>query len=497
VKANLIARHKTAIGRNTLSRPLRLALEAQLLQPQATVFDYGCGRGDDVQYLSSMGIAANGWDPNHRPSARRDPADLVNLGYVVNVIEDPRERADALRGAWSLCRRVLVVAARLEHDTDGDRFREFGDGYLTNLKTFQKLYKQLELRDWIDQTLGVRSLPAAPGVFFVFRDETLRQSVLDSRYRRTRAAPKPRISDVLFEQHRAIFEPLMAFVADRGRLPDGAELLAFGDVVTQLGSVRKAFAVVRRVTGPDRWDQLRKERHEELLMRFALDRFGGRQRFSDLPLHLQLDVREFFGTYAKACEAGDKLLFRAGNKEELADAMRASPVGKLTGNALYVHVDALPLLPTILRVYEGCARSYLGHVEGANIIKLNREEPKVSYLFYPDFDTVAHPALRESLRLRLSNADVKHLDFGQSDNPPILHRKEDFLPPDDPRREKFARLTKAEEKAGLYADTARIGTQQAWNDLLLSHGCQMRGHRLCRATPNGTPVQSRPPTSTE
>ena len=36
---------------------------------------------------------------------------MVNLGYVVNVIEDPSERAEALRLAWKLTRQVLVVAA--------------------------------------------------------------------------------------------------------------------------------------------------------------------------------------------------------------------------------------------------------------------------------------------------------------------------------------------------------------------------------------------------
>jgi len=47
-------------------------------------------------------------------------------------------------------------------------------------------------------------------------------------------------------------------------------------------------------------------------------------------------------------------------------------------------------------------------------------------------------------------------------NPPILHRKETFLPPDDPRRERFARLTRQEEKYGLYAETSTIGTREGW-----------------------------------
>jgi len=35
-------------------------------------------------------------------------------------------------------------------------------------------------------------------------------------------------------------------------------------------------------------------------------------------------------------------------------------------------------LPASLRVFEGCARAYIGRVEGANLIKLNRLEPRIS-----------------------------------------------------------------------------------------------------------------------
>ena len=35
----------------------------------------------------------------------------MSLSYVINVIEDPDERARALAEAWALTRRLLVVAA--------------------------------------------------------------------------------------------------------------------------------------------------------------------------------------------------------------------------------------------------------------------------------------------------------------------------------------------------------------------------------------------------
>ncbi len=480
VKQPQIHRHRTAIGRAGLSKPFRTAFESQLITPETSVFDYGRGRGDDVRKLADTGYCATGWDPIHQPKAPQIPADVVNLGYVVNVIEDPEERADVVRKAWNLTNRLLIVSARLQYEAKEGRFESYADGCLTGRGTFQKFFAQVELRDWLDQVLAQRALAAAPGIFFVFRDEELGQRFLESRYRRPRAAPAARMSDILFQQHQVLLTPLMEFVADRGRLPAPDELPEHGQLTEVFGSIPKAFAVVRRVSGPDRWDQLRQERREELMIHFALGRFGGRPRISDLPASLQRDVRDFFSTYTKACAEGDQLLFRAGNMAELNNAMEHSPVGKLTGQALYVHVDAMAYLPALLRVYEGCARSYLGHVDGANLVKLNRIEPKVSYLLYPDFDTDPHPALAESLRLKLSNGDVKHLNFRESANPPILHRKETFLPPEDPRRDRFTRLTQQEERHGLYDDPATIGTRDAWEAALMRCGVSLKGHRVVR-----------------
>lgn len=108
-----VARHKTAMSRSALSRPLATALRDEILRPTDSVFDYGCGRGDDLRHLAALGFSADGWDPTHRPRGQRRQADVVNLGYVVNVIERPDERAETLRRAWNLARDVLIVSSRL------------------------------------------------------------------------------------------------------------------------------------------------------------------------------------------------------------------------------------------------------------------------------------------------------------------------------------------------------------------------------------------------
>src|SRR2546423_1292463 len=46
-----IPRYKTAIHRADLSRPLRCALEDGLIDAAVSVFDYGCGHGQDIELL--------------------------------------------------------------------------------------------------------------------------------------------------------------------------------------------------------------------------------------------------------------------------------------------------------------------------------------------------------------------------------------------------------------------------------------------------------------
>jgi DNA phosphorothioation-associated putative methyltransferase len=475
----MIQRDRTAIRRIELSRPVRAALRDGIVTPSTAVFDYGCGLGDDVRRLQEQGITAAGWDPAHRPDGLKAAADVVNLGYVVNVVERLDERAQLLRDAWGYARGVLVIAARLKAEVDGE-FAQFEDGIITRLRTFQKYYEQHELREWIAGTLGETPVAAAPGVFYVFRDEAARESFIASRYRRRVAAPKVRLSDKLFEEHQQLLQNLMLFVTERGRLPDQGEVAVGGDLVGVFGSIKRAFQVVRRVTGPEQWEAISAERRNDLLVYLALGRFPRRPKLSAIPLALQLDIKAHFGTYKTACTAGDDLLFAAGDMTRVDAACKEAPFGKLMPMALYVHIEGLHRLPGVLRVYEGCARVLTGEVEGTTILKLRRHEPKISYLAYPVFDADAHPALVRSLRVDLRSFHLKDRDFRDSSDPPILHRKEEFVPEDYPGRESFAALTRAEEEAGLYAITETIGTKARWETLLNEHRLRINGHSLER-----------------
>lgn len=483
--------HKTAIQRWSLSRPVALALDDGLLSTETTFFDYGCGRGGDLKRLHKMGVPVAGWDPAFFPDEERAPADVVNLGYVVNVIENPEERAVALCAAWTLAQKLLVVAARLEWETRTVTGDFQGDGIVTRKRTFQKFFAQDELRDWIQATIGRPGVAAAPGVFYVFRDTADEQAFVARRLTRPRRTSSVPLGEEVFEQRQDLLQPLMDFVSERGRLPTDAELDVAPQIKEVFGSTARAFSLVRRATGPDPWETARRERRDDLLVYLALAAFGKRPKFGQLPDALRCDIRAFFGTYKAACREADRLLYSAGNQDAIDRACAEAPVGKVLSAALYVHHTALSRLPPLLRVYEGCGRQLAGSVAGLTLVKLGRRQPKVSYLVYPEFDRVGHPALAEAFVIDLARLNLHHRDYRLTRSPPVLHRKELLVALDHPYRGRFARLTAREEALGLLAAGRSIGTRDDWHAVLREGGVTIRGHRIvsvrvkCETPPTG------------
>ena len=479
-KPAAIPRHRTAIKRRDLSLPIKCALRDSLIESGTSLFDYGCGRGGDIDLLKAKGFSASGWDPAYFPENIRQESDVVNLGYVINVIENPEERAASLRKAWELCRRLLIVSAQVIVPGRGHAQVEFGDGILTGRGTFQKYFGQVELKSFLEAELQSEAIPAEIGVFYVFKDATAGQQYQASRYRRRVAAPRRRMSEVRFEEHRELLEAFMNAVASLGRLPEPDEFTAASEVVDRFGSLTRAFSLVKRVSGAAEWETMTRRCSEDLLVYLALGRFRRRPPISELPLCLQRDIRAFFGNYTNACRLADELLFKAGDLDAIDAACRHSSIGKCLPNALYIHRSALNSLDPLLRVYEGCARAYIGEIEGANLIKLHRQSGKVSYLTYPGFEADPHPALHRSVKLSLRTREIESIDYSNSSNPPILHRKEAFLQPENPLCDKFARLSNQEEKHGLLEETSTIGTRDGWERRLRDRGFSLKGHRLMR-----------------
>jgi DNA phosphorothioation-associated putative methyltransferase len=105
----------------------------------------------------------------------------------------------------------------------------------------------------------------------------------------------------------------------------------------------------------------------------------------------------------------------------------------------------------------------------------------VSYLSYPRFDIDPHPVLASSVVVHLQTFKMHYRRYTETQNPPLLHRKEEFVRSDDASHSKYQRLTKQEEAKGLYEQPWLLGTRQGWNDVLKQKGLRLAGHRLLRA----------------
>lgn len=264
-----VQRHKTAMTRYDLSKPVKTLLEFGLLKPGSTFFDYGCGQGADVNGLQALGYQADGWDPVHRPDAVNREADVVNLGYVVNVIEDPAERLEALVDAFRHARRLLVVSALIHQTVDVETADRLYDGVRTKRNTFQKYFEQQELQQYIEDALNCTAVPAALGIFYVFRDPTEQNDFLSARSRR--AIDWAQISarlglggpqtlwKALYEENKALLNGFGNLVLALGRLPGPEEFGALTEVTSRLGSAKRALRAFVQGGGAEgvSWDEIR------------------------------------------------------------------------------------------------------------------------------------------------------------------------------------------------------------------------------------------------
>jgi hypothetical protein len=473
-----IDRHKAAIIRPDLSRPVRLALESSLFSPESTFFDYGCGHGGDVNRMTEQGYISCGWDPYYAPDTPRIAADIVNIGFVINVIEHQSERREALIQAWELTQKVLLVAAQVLISDIKRGVIAYGDGIITNRNTFQKYYEQEELKVYIDQVLGVDAIPVALGVYFVFRDEAEAELFRASRFRSRATTPKIRLCVQRFEEYQELLTPLMNFMTERGRMPIKGELPQEEEIAAEFGSLRRAFNVIIQATDSEEWQAIADKRRQDLMVYLALCNFSRRPRLRQLAPAVQEDILGLYSSYKQACIDADLMLKSLGNTELIIKRCQESKVGKKLPNSLWVHISALQAVDPLLRLYEGCASRTIGRLEEANVIKFHLQTPKISYLFYPDFDINPHPILSKVMTIDLRDLHVTYQDYDLEDDPPILHQIEALVTPDYPQYEKFVKLSCQEEDRGLLDNWKSISRLSGWKKCLKENYTVINGYKL-------------------
>ena len=432
--------------------------------------------GGDVAYLTKRKVEASGWDPNHAPGRPKAPADVVNLGYVLNVIEDPRERGETLRAAYKLASGVLVVSVRTDHSLENAE--EYADGLLTGAGTFQKLYTQSEFLAYVREVLDKKPETVAPGIAFVFKDEALEASYLANRAFTRRLEYRTDLIEEFAKNRTA--KSFVKLANELGRVPLPEEFPRYEKLLDTFGSDARIARLTLRHIDQEAFEGSRDQRRDDILTYFAMLRFQGLRppAYSSLPSSVRRDVKEIWSNYKTAQREGDKFLFSLGDQDAVKKAAAASPVGKKLPMDIYVHRSAEDDLPALLRLLVFAAGLIVGDV-GYDLIKVALDGRAVSFLAYEDFDGDPHPKLLRSVRVYLPKASYSLRSYAESSNRPILHRKETLVSPDYPLYERFRALSQAEEAAGLLSRT-NIGFEGSWAALLDARGLELVDHQLRR-----------------
>jgi hypothetical protein len=308
-----VARHRTAIKRYDLSKPVKLLLERGLLQKQDTIFDYGCGHGMDIEALQSLGYTASGWDPAFRPDGAKSESEVVNLGYVLNVIESPQERIRVLRDAFQFARRLMMISTMVTGQETDSHTRPYGDGFLTKTNTFQKFYEPEELESLIEDTLGVEAITLGLGICVVFRDPDQAELFQAGRSRRRInwseigtqlrfSAPATREQSRVnrYELHKEILDEFWATILELGRIPELGEFDRLAEVKKATGGISRAFKLVLARHGEPMWQLARQSRAEDVLVYLAMTQFRKRFLRREIPLRIKHDIKAFFGDLSAA-----------------------------------------------------------------------------------------------------------------------------------------------------------------------------------------------------
>ena len=419
-----VERHRTAIKRYDLSRPIKLALERGVIQKKHSLFDYGCGHGMDIEALQGLGYTINGWDPAFRPKAQKIEADVVNLGYVLNVIESPKERVEALKGAFALTRKALLVSVLVEGQQTVAHTRACGDGFLTKNNTFQKFYAPGELEHFIEANLQAEVITLSLGICIVFRDPDDAEAFEASRSRRridwldlssqlrfTSPTSRELSRADRYELHKELFDSFWDSLLEFGRAPEPGEYDRLAEIRKAAGGLSRALSLVVQKRGEALWQHARKARSEDVLVYLAMTNFRKKFLRRDIPLRIKNDIKAFFGDLAIAKKQSHDILLAAADSDEVGLAVEGLDFGiyDQEEEQFTFHRKFLNQLPPALRVYVQCGAIRYGDPEEADLIKIHVASGKLTLLHYDDFKK-AEPILQTRIKINLRNQFVQVFD---------------------------------------------------------------------------------------
>jgi DNA phosphorothioation-associated putative methyltransferase len=458
-----IHRHRTALYRTGLSKPIRVALDAGLIKQGTSIFDYGCGRGSDADLLRDLGYVVHAWDPAFFPDEPKTHADVVNLGYVLNVIESPQERLEVLHDAWAHTHQALVVSTLIKGQEGHSRGECHGDGVITSRRTFQKYFEQGELQGMLEAALDTEAHALSLGIFVVFREASLAQSFLESRRRRSidwgtlssrfvpRRRPKQSRVATLYEQYGELLDAFWARSLELGRIPKAGEFPREAELRDAAGPPVSVHRLLASHHGTLAFEESARQRKEDLVVYLALANFRKRIPQKLLDPQLQQDLSAFFGSYAKAQAAGMELLMSLGSEDALWEMASGLPFGwrDPVERHFIIHRSLLDQLPPTLRVFVECGAILYGDPHEADLIKLHLGSRKVSFLMYEDFFRKPFPELKTRIKVDLARLQVAVFEYGFALPAQLLFYKERFIGDDHPLRPRMEQVSRRLAKLGV------------------------------------------------
>ena len=434
-----VERHKTAINRNHLSQPVNLLARHNYLNGDYSIFDFGCGKGDDVRELEAHGLNINKWDPVYYPDEDKIKSDIVNLGFVINVIEDKAERTNTLSEAWSLTNKILIVSVMIAGDAMISQFIPYKDGVLTKINTFQKYYAQSEIRYYIESTLNDKAIPIGQGIFYIFKDKLEEQSFLIERQyinrnwqqkttRELQTRPKA-IKKSMIEKNIELFSDYWKMTLNLGRIPANNEF-EFSDQIRKIsGSHMKAHSALIDFFGNKTFDESTTKRRDDLLVYFALSLFDKRRPKTQMPERLKRDIKVFFNLYSNAVKEATEILYSLSNTKIIDTACQSAykilDCGLMEkGHSYTFHKKYIGDCPKELRIYIGCATQLYGDLDDIQLIKAHITSGKVSLMGYDNWNK-KEPLLLERIKIKLREQDVDFFDYiGEFTPTPLLEKKQ-------------------------------------------------------------------------
>ena len=434
-----IERHRTAIKRKSLSSCMGALLDTSLISLDTEIFDFGCGRGDDIAILAHNKFEnVSGWDPHYAPDNPFPQfSDYVTLSFVLNVIEEPQERREVFKKAYSMARTALVFSVLLEHQADLRLLKPMNDGFVSSKNTFQKYYDHAEIMALVSEQLNERAIKLAPGVYIVFKDKDLEQEYLFKRQLGLLVdTPSQAAIDKVETYVASLVDKVRDQIMSFGRMPMLSELP--NELTSQLSKAAVPYTRLSRLALSQVAIAELKTVGEvfasEILVFLAINMFQRRVKYGSLPEKLQNDVKVHFGSLKNAEDAAEKLLFSLSDTGALvfsAVGAEKDKLGRLVGNKFCFHYRNLSKLPVDLRLFAKIGERLHRPVIETEIIQLHLDTKKMSYLNVNDFDETPLPRIASREIVKFSSQEVSKFSHEERNDVRILYLKSMYMDQSD------------------------------------------------------------------